>query len=159
VDDPLSLPFWWFNEKTVEWPAVIPRMSNLWVLLWVWLSKMNNVTSSNSFPTPESSFCPPSGFACDFVDRTWSGDQRVFLSALGSKKDLESQSWIKSPNLVKPGNFEWSLLLSRTPWISGQNSVEIWWLWRAFPRSSVFCNFLIRDPFFGQPWTNLIFSH
>jgi hypothetical protein len=30
-------------------------------------------------------------------------------------------------------------------------------IWRAFPRSSVFCNFLIWAPFLGQPWTNLIF--
>ncbi len=28
---------------------------------------------------------------------------------------------------------------------------------RAFPRSSVFCNFLIWTPFFGQPWTNSFF--
>ncbi len=142
------------QKKTVEWPAGIPRVSNLWVLLWVWLSKMNNATSSSSFLTSESSFCPPSGFAHDFVGRTWSGEWREFLSALGSKEDLERSELDQESKFGGTRNFEWSLLLSRSPWFSGQDSVEIWW----FSSSSAFCDFLIWTPFLGQPWTNLIFS-
>ncbi len=74
------------NKKTVKRPAGIQGVSNLWVLLWVWLPKMNNVASSNSFSTSESSFCPPSGFARDFVDRTWSGGRGVFCRHLEVKR-------------------------------------------------------------------------
>ncbi len=31
------------------------------------------------------------------------GTKESFLSVLGSEEGLENQSWIKSPNLVKPG--------------------------------------------------------
>jgi hypothetical protein len=121
------------TQKTVEWPAGIQGVSNLWVLLWVWLSKMNNVASSNSFPTSESSFCPSLGFARDFVVRTWSGDRESFLSVLESEEDLENQSWNKSSNSVKPGIFGCSLLLSRSPWLWGQDSVKIRWFAELFP--------------------------
>ncbi len=96
------------TKKTAERPAGIPRVSNLWVLLWVWLSKMNNVASSNSFPTPESSFCPPSGFARGFVGRTWSGERRVFFwttQACPRAQENPTNDSLKFHWLPKPHNY------------------------------------------------------
>jgi hypothetical protein len=66
---------------------------------------MNNVASSNSLPTPESSFCPPSGFARDFVGRTRSGDQREFLLVLGSKEGLERSELDQESKFGQTRNF------------------------------------------------------
>ncbi len=135
-------------------------MSNLWVLLWVWLLKMNNVASSNSFPTSESSFCPPSGFARDFVGRTWSGERRdFFCRCLEVKRTWKDQSWSKSPNLVKDRNFWVVLAPQQISLIFMSKFSRNLVICKAFLRFFVFCNFLIWTPFPGQPWTNLIFSH
>ncbi len=143
----LSLSVWWFNKKkkTVDWPVGIPRVSNLRFCFQWWIMSHH----PTDFQLLSHRFARPQDSLVILLAGPDQGTRECFLSDLGRKEGAwKDQSWLESPNLVKPGILSGPCLSA----FLGQDSVEIWWFGEPFPGPLYFV-----FPILDQPWINLIF--